>query len=354
MSYEDGWAAINLEMPKRVPRTEFTAERYHWDLVKAVTGIGVEPKDTDELKDTAAQAFVRAWNYDILLQVLVHADEFGEVRTNMGHGVWAVGHGSEYDDDVHCLFSEPQEVFAFDPWEVYGEQNKKELTQRFNEHYQQQCQKFPTLVNTTGIYISLLTGLTYICGWEMLLIAAGMDPKRFGNVINRYASWIQQYYDALAEADAPVIYSHDDMVWTEGAIFRPEWYRKYLFPNYKKFWQPLIESGKKVMFVCDGDYTQFVDDIAACGAHGFWFEIFTDLKYIAERYGQTHFMIGNADTRILLSGTKEQIRAEVERCISIGKKCPGYFMAVSNHIAPNTPVENAIYYNQVYEELCRR
>ena len=40
MSYEDGWAAINLEMPARIPRTEYSADS-HWDLIKAVTGIEV-------------------------------------------------------------------------------------------------------------------------------------------------------------------------------------------------------------------------------------------------------------------------------------------------------------------------
>jgi hypothetical protein len=29
-------------------------------------------------------------------------------------------------------------------------------------------------------------------------------------------------------------------------------------------------------------------------------------------------------------------------------------MAVGNHIPPNTPVESALYYNQVYEELRER
>jgi uroporphyrinogen-III decarboxylase len=78
------------------------------------------------------------------------------------------------------------------------------------------------------------------------------------------------------------------------------------------------------------------------------------MAYIAEKYGKTHFFIGNADTRILLSGTKEQIKLEVERCMSIGKNCPGFFMAVGNHIPPNTPVENAIYYNDIYMELSSR
>ncbi len=34
-------------------------------------------------------------------------------------------------------------------------------------------------------------------------------------------------------------------------------------------------------FVCDGNYTPFAADVAACGNHGFWFEVFTDLDYMA-------------------------------------------------------------------------
>ncbi len=40
--------------------------------------------------------------------------------------------------------------------------------------------------------------------------------------------------------------------------------------------------------------------------------------------------------------------------MNIGKSCPGFIMAVGNHIPPNTPVENALYYNEVYEELASR
>ena len=40
--------------------------------------------------------------------------------------------------------------------------------------------------------------------------------------------------------------------------------------------------------------------------------------------------------------------------MAIGKDCPGFFMAVGNHIPSNTPVENALYYNACYEELASR
>jgi uroporphyrinogen-III decarboxylase len=188
----------------------------------------------------------------------------------------------------------------------------------------------------------------------MLLLAAGTDPLRFGDLANRYAAWVQQYFDALADADIPLVMVHDDIVWSSGAVFRPAWYREYVFPNYKKYFAPLLDSGKKIIFCSDGNFNAFIDDIAATGVHGFVIEPLTSLATIVERYGQTHVIIGNADTGILLCGSKPQIRAEVERCMSLGRDCPGFFMAVGNHIPPNTPVENALYYNQVYEELCQR
>jgi hypothetical protein len=352
MSYEDGWAAINLEMPERIPRTEYSADN-HWDLVQAVTGIPVGVDSPAEVKRRAGLAFMRAWDYSFFWSTLIGNEEFGEVQTDMGHAEYAAG-GVDRRDTIYCPFTDPEQVLAFDPWEVYGEKDRSELAHRFEAAYRANCDAHPFGVNMTGTYVTLISGFIAIFGWDMLLLAAGTDQVRFGALANRYASWMQQYFDALAETNVPVIMIHDDMVWASGPIFRPAWYREYVFPNYEKYVAPLVDSGKKVMFCSDGNFTPFVDDLAATGVHGFVFEPLTDLDYVVERYGQTHVIVGNADTRVLLSGSKRQIRAEVERCMSKGRNCPGFFMAVGNHIPANTPVESALYYNQVYEELCRR
>jgi hypothetical protein len=353
MSYADGWSAINLQMPPRVPRTEYSAEM-HWDLVKAVSGMTVGPDSTEQVKFKSQQAFRRAWNYDLVWDVLMFGDEFGNIRTKMGHAEYAAVEGSDYNNVISCPFKTPEEVLAFDPVETYGLKDKKELIRRFEAHYQNACQRDADAVNMTGTYITCISGLIEIFGWDMMLMAMGTDPEKFGQLTNRYAQWIQQYYDALAQSDVPVVMVHDDITWSSGPFAHPDWYRQYVFPNYKKFIDPLLDSGKKVLFTSDGDYTLFIDDIAKTGVHGFAMEPGTDMAYIAQKYGKTHVFIGNVDTRVLFYGTKEQIRAEVERCMAIGKHCPGYFMAVGNHIPPNTPVENAIYYNEVYNELGQR
>ena len=128
---------------------------------------------------------------------------------------------------------------------------------------------------------------------------SNLIPEAFGELTNRYASWIQQYYNALAKSEAPVVMVHDNIVWTAGAFIHPDWYRRFVFPSYKKYFVPLREAGKLIMYTSDGKYNQFIDDIAAVGVNGF-------------------------------------------------------FMAVGNHIPANTPVDNVLYYNEVYEELSRR
>ena len=352
MSYERGMAALNLQMTNTVPRTEYSAEG-HWDLIRAVTGMEVSVESPSEIQSQASAAFVKAWNYDFMWATTIGGGVFGDIRTSMGHAVYAAG-GVDYSDDIGSFFEGPEDVLCFDPWELLPAWDKEDILNLYEGQYKNSCQRWPDCVNMTGVYVTMVSGLIDLFGWDLLLTAAGLDPQGFGEVANRYSSWIQQFFDVLAESSSPVVMVHDDTVWNEGAIFHPDWYRQYVFPNIKRQVAPLVKAGKIILFTSDGNYTEFIDDIADCGVNGFVMEPTTDMQYIADKYGKTHSFVGNADTRILLSGTKEDIRAEVQRCMDIGKDYPGFFMAVGNQIPANTPVENALYYNQVYEELSQR
>ncbi len=353
MSYTDGWKALNLEMPGRVPRTEYSAAEMHFDLIRAVTGIPVDISSPDAVKHEARVAFMRAWNFDLCWSTLIGGEVFGDLRTSMGHAVYAAG-GTDFRPDAHSAFEGPEAALAFDPWEALGPQDKEALRRRFDDHYRANRAAFPDAVNMTGIYVTGISGLLELFGWEHLLLALGMDATGMGATLARYASWIQQYFDALAESEAPVVMVHDDIVWTSGPFYDPAWYRAHLFPCYRRYFAPLLARGKKILYTSDGDYTLFIDDIVDCGVHGLVLEPMTDMGYIAERYGDRIAFIGNADTRVLLDGDPAAIRAEVERCMAIGKRCPGFIMAVGNHIPPNTPVDAALYYNRIYEELSVR
>jgi len=352
MSYEDGWAAINLEMPKRVPRSEYSLEG-HWEALKAITGINVTIDSAGEVKSEAARELWRIWNYDFFWCTNVGSEAFAGWKTDMGHAEYAAG-GVDYREIGTCPFETPEDVLALDPREAFDKLDHAELVKKFEDSYKSQCASWPEGVHMVGTYTTCISGLIDMLGWDMLLLAAGVDQKKFGEMTNRYCEWFQQYMDALADADVPLVMIHDDIVWTAGPFIHPDWYRKYVFPNFKRYFTPIRDSGKKIMFTSDGDYTEFIDDLVDAGVTGFVMEPMTDMALIAEKYGKTHSFIGNADTRVLLLGSRAEIRAEVERCMDIGKACPGFFMAVGNHIPPNTPVDSVLYYNEVYEELSKR
>ncbi len=352
MSLQAGAAAFALEMPGKIPRTEYSAA-FHWDLVRAVTGISIGAASTPEERQAASSAFVKAWDYDFMYNTPLDQFIFGAKRTSMGHAEYATD-GADYSDEVFSLFPAPGDVYGWDFDKEYGPRSAEADRQYFNQNYAAQKQRYPDAVNTTGVYVTCISGLIELCGWDTLLLAAGENPAAFGEFAMRYTRWLQPAFEGLAACDAPVVSVHDDMVWSAGPFIQPAWYRRYVFPAYKELFRPLHEAGKKILFICDGCFDMFVDDVAGCGVNGFVMEPLTDLAAVAARYGKTHVLVGNADTRVLLNGTKEDIYSEVKRCIDIGRDCPGFIMAVGNHIPANTPVENARYYNECYEKMSRR
>ena len=349
MSYKHGMAALNLEMTDLVPRTEFSIDG-HYDFIKKLTGIDVVNGGNH---GEAIKALWKEWDYSINWSVMVSGDGFGKYRTSMGHAVYAYN-GADWNENIYCPFTSEDEILNFDFFEKLGEIDISDYTRRFNSHYENQQIFYSDTVNMSGIYTTCISGLIAMLGWDYLLLCAGTDSVKFGDLTNRYCEWVTQFFTAMAKSDVPVIMIHDDIVWTEGAFIHPDWYRKYVFPNYKKMFAPLIEKGKKILFTSDGDYTEFIHDIADCGVNCFVLEPLTDMQYVADKYGKTHSFIGNADTRILLDGTKEDIYNEVKRCMDIGKKYPGFIMAVGNHIPANTPVDSCMYYNDFYMQMRRR
>ena len=352
MSYEIGTKIINLEMTERVGRIEYCS---HEELIRKISGLDPASADPAE-REKAQRKFFQWVNYDLGWlnnDGPVPWDKLGRT-TNMGHAAWMEG-GTDFRDTFIYPFKTPEEVLSFDAVKEYGLPETSERTNYFREVHQKQQETYPDMLSTGGYYKTLVSGCIQTFGWDMFLMAVGTDPERFGkHVLESYYNLTLANIKAWAKTDIKVFISHDDMVWSEGAIFNPEWYRKYIFPRYQKLWRPLKEAGIKILFCSDGNFTEFIDDIAAAGADGFMFEPMTDLEYIAAKYGKTHVIVGNADCRVLTFGTKEDIEKEVKRCMDTAKACPGFIMAVGNHIPPNIPLDNAFYYFDMVRKYGKR
>lgn len=108
MSFQDGWSAIHLEMPPRIPHTEYSVES-HWELVKLVTGINIGPHSLPDEQMRASFAFMKAWNFDFRWNTYVDGNIFNKLKTDMGHAEYAAG-GVDRRDTIYCPFTTPEEV----------------------------------------------------------------------------------------------------------------------------------------------------------------------------------------------------------------------------------------------------
>jgi uroporphyrinogen-III decarboxylase len=207
--------------------------------------------------------------------------------------------------------------------------------QFYEKYYQETEATFPEQLIAGGYCKTIISGAIRSFGWDMLLMAA-VDQRKFAKVLERFGNYTAHYVAAQAETSIEVFIQHDDIVWTEGPFVSPDFYRKAIFPLYKKMWAPLKKKGKKILFCSDGKIDVFMKDIASCGADGFIFEPVNDFDWIVEHFGNTHVIIGSkSDCRTLTFGTWEQVKKEIDDTLAVAKKCPGFFYAVGNHIPAN-------------------
>jgi uroporphyrinogen-III decarboxylase len=208
--------------------------------------------------------------------------------------------GSDFRQPKPSPFTDLEQIYSLDPFEEYGRVDHKQQAAEYQAWYRE-ARKGPGVISG-GTYKSVISFAIDALGWDNLLAAAGVDPERFGRLLNRWADYLMQYVEAWAATDIEVYLTHDDMVWTSGGFLRPEFYRRYVFPNLRRYWDCVRSAGKKVLFCSDGCFTEYVDDLAAAGAEGFIFEPLTSLEKIVAKYGKTHVIMGNADTRVLTFG----------------------------------------------------
>ena len=339
MSYRIGIETVNLRGAERLAHTEYCSNDALKEHVRAGTGLG----------------FDDAWEIDLVWSTNdgpVPWSERGRV-TDMGHAEFLEG-GTDRREAKPSPFASPEQVLEFDAVAEYGLPEAGGLTDYYEELYTRRQAERPGQVYPGGYYKTLVSGAIESFGWENLLAAAA-DRDGFARVLDSFFRLSLHHYEAWARTSIEVFICHDDMVWSEGPFMSPELYRRAIFPRYAELWRPLKAAGKKVLYCSDGDYTMFLEDVAAAGADGFIFEPLTSLEKVARLFGQTHVIVGSeVDCRTLTFGTRDAIAAEVDATMELARSCPGFVFAVGNHIPSNVPVENAVFYFDCLREHWKR
>lgn len=200
-----------------------------------------------------------------------------------------------------------------------------------------------------GMKAILLLGNIYTPVWMF------MGAETFFNTLETNEELVAAMFDKVGKtqydlflriAEHPclgAVLNPDDLAHNTGLFIHPKYFRKYLFPWYKKIAEICREKGLGFVLHSDGDCSEVMEDLINCGFQGLnpVQPNCMDIDELKRRWGDRVCLIGNINLNSTLTlGTPEDVRAEVyERIRTVGP-AGGYMVASSNSISDFVPLQN--------------
>ena len=152
---------------------------------------------------------------------------------------------------------------------------------------------------------------------------------------------------AYTEGNLPPLYRLDhDMADSRGTLVDIESLDRIWFPRFARCLEPLLKSGVRMIWHCDGNLMQMVPrllDVGLAGFQGFQYEDGMDYEKICRmrtRDGDSLIIIaGVSVTQTLPKGTPEDVKREMAWLVENGPKT-GLFLGATSSITPGVPWEN--------------
>lgn len=203
------------------------------------------------------------------------------------------------------------------------------------------------------LYTTLFMWPVEVFGWEIFMVAAASEPKRFfEHVLKPCAAKSAALVAELATGDSPFVFVHDDLAAATGPVFAPAWYDEFIFPLYPAILAPARAAGKKIVLVADGNMTAFLPQIAAL-FDGFMCENpATPLEAVIEHFGRPgKYIIGGIETVRLSTGTPAEVREVVLWVQQQTKHLAGFAMASCGGLHGDIPLANLEAYFDTRAEI---
>ena len=202
-------------------------------------------------------------------------------------------------------FTEPEQLWDFDP-DPWGKDCEKAIEPNYMTKNFRWCFELDTwlgrrieedaawakierlypgkFTNARSFYCTSFMWAICIFGWDVFLMALGMNPEKTGEAIGRISDITAKMYEYFATCEgAEFIVPHDDLCMTSGPVTSPAWYHKYIYPQYERIFEPVKKTGKKVIYLSDGDISKLALDIADY-VDGFIFESSTSADFMFKHF----------------------------------------------------------------------
>jgi len=142
----------------------------------------------------------------------------------------------------------------------------------------------------------------------------------------------------------------DGIGYEGGSWASKEMFKELLLPRYKKMVCKIREYGiRTVYFDCGGGIKNLIPYLISAGFEGTNYIPMSagmNVVELKKEYGKDFILMGGIDRRIISFGTKDEIKNEIERVMSV-VPVGGYLPYLDGGIYIETPIENYLYYAEI-------
>lgn len=189
-------------------------------------------------------------------------------------------------------------------------------------------------------------------GYENYLMAAALYPEMMRRYYHHTALRGRLFNQAIVTACdkygiAPFVYSGQDICTAKGPIMSPEMLRDLYFPELYWALEPLIDAGIGIIWHCDGDIREILDDImdlGVIGLQGFEEEHgprWEDMVQLTDPHGEPIGVWGCVSVVTTLpDGSPDDVRRAVERSFEVSGPGRGHVLSSTSSVMPEVPFEN--------------
>jgi uroporphyrinogen decarboxylase len=215
---------------------------------------------------------------------------------------------------------------------------------RFFDEIPGKIEKFADRFRVFQLGFSLYERAWTLRGLENLLIDFLDHPAFVHELFAAIADYnIAQVEEAL-KYDIDAVYFGDDWGQQHGLQMGPATWREFVYPVLRRMYEVVRDAGKFVMIHSCGDVDELFDDLIEIGLNcfnPFQPEVMDIYRLLPAYRGRLAFHGGMSTQRVLPFGSPDEVRAETERLLALGRE-GGYIFAPAHDVEGDVPLANML------------
>jgi uroporphyrinogen decarboxylase len=135
------------------------------------------------------------------------------------------------------------------------------------------------------------------------------------------------------------------------SLISPKMYREFIFPYHKRIVDYFKEKKAGIGLHICGYADPILEDMVNTGVTNISIDAPSDLAKAVEVTRGKAVLIGNVDTSLFFSGTREEMKQAIKSCLDLAHKDSGYILASGCEVPGVAPPEKVDWFMELANEL---